>query len=113
MMDTRIPWTYDNDSKLTSAKDKASFKNQVPFSEEMYDIVKTALEMLTGRQKMGTDSLKNPSDLTVDERNSISKMSLTVEEAEWLVQAVELIVADAKVYGPPLKPVNKEFSPTE
>ena len=67
-----------------NARDKASFKNKVPFSEEIYETLKTSVELLSERIK--------------------SNKPLTVQQAEWLANAVEVIIQDANMYGPPERP---------
>lgn len=66
-----------------TARERASFKNKIPFSESMYEVLKTSIQLLTERMK--------------------SKAPLTIDEANWLSQAVETIIEDANMYGPPAR----------
>lgn len=76
-----------------TARERASFKNKVPFSEHMYETLKTTIQMLSDRIKTS-----NP---------------LSVQESEWLQTAVELIITDANLYGPPEKPKRIEEDGTQ
>lgn len=67
-----------------TAREKAQFKNKIPFDENMYEVLKTAIELLSKR-------INGPEPLSAD-------------EAGWLLNAVEAILADANMYGPPPKP---------
>jgi hypothetical protein len=67
-----------------------SFKNKVPFTEDVYETMKKAIELLSKRAR--TDP---PPEI------------LTVEEAKWFKSAIEVIIADAKKYGPPPRPARK------
>ena len=95
------PWVSDKAPK--SAKEKASFKNQVPFREEVYETVKGAIELLTKRLNMNKDLAM--SKLSLDEQAALSMKTLTVDEAQWLAAAVEVILDDAYKYGPPARPI--------
>ena len=75
-------WTQTNEPK--TAREKAQFKNKIPFDESMYEVLKTAIELLSRR-------INGPDPLSSD-------------EAAWLLTAVEIIIADAHTYGPPPKP---------
>ena len=76
-----------------TARDRASFKNKVPFSEEIYETLKTGIELLSERVK--------------------SKSPLTLEEANWLQNAAEVIIEDANKYGPPERPKRSADNDTE
>ena len=76
-------WTPAPEPK--TVRERASFKSKVPFNEEMYEILRTTIEILSDRIK--------------------SKAAITSEQAAWLQDAVELIIADAQQYGPPPRPV--------
>ena len=76
-------WTPAPEPK--TVRERASFKSKVPFNEEMYEILRTTIEILSDRIK--------------------SKAPITSEQAVWLQDAVELIIADAQQYGPPPRPV--------
>jgi hypothetical protein len=71
-----------------TARDMTDFKNKVPFSAEIYETIKGSIEVLNTRIQ--------------------GQEPLTREEAEWLILAVDEIVADAHKYGPPPRPVNTE-----
>lgn len=58
--------------------------SQVPFDEQMYEILKKSILLLSERSKTNTP--------------------LSLEDATWFKDAVELIIADAKAYLPPPKP---------
>lgn len=91
----RQVWTDDLDKNKLSTRAKTQFKNNVPFSADMYDTIKSAIELLTDRIQAD-----NPQPL--DE-----------EEAQWLENAVEVIIADAQMYGAPAKPVRREYPDEE
>jgi hypothetical protein len=99
--ESATPWVYDNSPK--SAKEKAAFKSQVPFSDDMYEAIKGTIELLNKRLKISTDSHKDPSQLTIDEAAELATKTLTVDEATWLSEAIEVILDDALRYGPPKK----------
>ena len=61
----------------------------------MYDTIKSAIELLTDRIQA-----ENPQPMGED-------------EAEWLKNAVEVIIADAQMYGAPAKPVRREHPDEE
>jgi hypothetical protein len=50
---------------IHSAREKASFKSQIPFSEETYDNLKGTIELLTRRMKAKAAAGKK--DMTIDE----------------------------------------------
>ena len=103
------PWVYDTSPK--SAKEKASFRNQVPFKDDVYGTLKGSIELLTKRLAMNKDlSGVEISKLSIDERAAMALKSLTVDEAQWLVDAVEVIIDDAYRYGPPPRPVKSADS---
>ena len=97
-----MPWVYDTAPK--SAREKAAFKNQVPFSDDLYEMIKNSIEILNKRLLISTNRHKDPSTLSIDEAAELRIKSLTTEEALWLTQAVEVIIADAQKFGPPEKP---------
>lgn len=68
----------------TNARERASFKSKIPFSESMYEVLKTSIELIAERMR--------------------SKAPLTIDEATWLTQAAETIIEDANLYGPPARP---------
>ena len=76
-------WIGTNEPK--TARDKASFKNKIPFNEDMYEILKSSIEILSDRMN--------------------TKQPLTTEQAVWLSNAIEIIIEDANKYGPPPKPI--------
>lgn len=82
-VDTKQAWVSTNEPK--TAREKASFKNKIPFNEEMYDVLKSSIEILSDRMS--------------------SKQPLTPDQAAWLSEAVEVILSDAKMYGPPARPI--------
>jgi hypothetical protein len=91
----RQMWTDDVDKDKLSTRAKTQFKNNVPFSADMYDTIKSAIELLTDRIQA-----ENPQPMGED-------------EAEWLKNAVEVIIADAQMYGAPAKPVRREHPDEE
>jgi hypothetical protein len=104
------PWVSDNAPK--SAKEKASFKNQVPFREDVYDTIKGAIELLTKRLNMKKDLTSiDMSKLSVDEKAALSMKTLAADEAHWLAAAVEVIINDAYMFGPPARPVKSNAAP--
>lgn len=86
---TKQPW-QDNRPEPKSARERVAFKNKVPFSEEMYGTIKSAIELLSKRS-----------------RSDPAPEVLSVEEATWLRGAVDRIIDDAKMYGPPARPERK------
>mmetsp|Transcript_13544 Transcript_13544/g.13137 ORF Transcript_13544/g.13137 Transcript_13544/m.13137 type:complete len:156 (-) Transcript_13544:490-957(-) len=94
------PWVYDTAPK--SAREKAAFKSQIPFSEETYDTLKGSIELLSRRMKA---KAAEGSDMSIDEKLEAEKLTLTLEEAKWLSNAVETLIEDAYKYGPPARPV--------
>eukprot|EP00601_Ochromonadales_sp_CCMP2298_P012832 CAMPEP_0173250236 /NCGR_PEP_ID=MMETSP1142-20121109/19471_1 /TAXON_ID=483371 /ORGANISM="non described non described, Strain CCMP2298" /LENGTH=112 /DNA_ID=CAMNT_0014182969 /DNA_START=85 /DNA_END=423 /DNA_ORIENTATION=+ len=80
--DVQVPWTAGEDKK--TARERAQFKNKVPFAPETYEVIKAAILLLTKRTSGGE--------------------KLTFEEAEWFRDAVDAIVDDAYKFGPPPKP---------
>ena len=106
------PWVPDKVPK--SAKEKASFKNQVPFREDVYDTIKGAIELLTKRLNMKKDMTAiDISKLSLDEKAALSMKTLAADEAQWLAAAVEVIIADAYMYGPPVRPVKSSAAPPD
>ena len=75
----QVAWTVV-DTENMSNREKAMFKNQVPFSEEMYETIKASINILTDRTDR--DNPQTPS----------------IDEALWFRDAVEAIVADAHRY---------------
>lgn len=67
-----------------TAREKASFSNKIPFNEDMYKVLKKAIELLSKR--------------------STDKTPVTKNEAEWFADAINVIIDDAKKFGPPPKP---------
>jgi hypothetical protein len=59
---TQEPWVYDTAPK--SAREKAAFKSQIPFSEDTYDTLKGAIELLSRRMKAKAAEGR---DMTIDE----------------------------------------------
>lgn len=90
------PWVYDTSPK--SAKQKAAFKNNVPFSDDVYETMKSSIDLLTRRMK----KREAGKDMSIDEANEATS-GLTIEEAKWLSNAVEILIEDAYKYGPPLR----------
>lgn len=86
---SKQPW-QDNRPEPKSARERVAFKNKVPFSEEMYGTIKSAIELLSKRS-----------------RSDPAPQVLSVEEATWLRGAVDRIIDDAKMYGPPARPERK------
>ena len=82
-VDTRQAWVSTSEPK--TAREKASFKNKIPFNEEMYEVLKSSIELLSDRMS--------------------TKQPLTPEQAAWLSNAVEIIISDANMFGPPARPV--------
>ena len=80
------PWV-DTRPEPKTARERVSFKNKVPFSDDMYETLKRTIELLSKRARTDPDPEK-----------------LTVDEAVWLKGAVEVILEDAKRYGPPPRP---------
>ena len=96
---TSLTRVYDNNSSSSSsssekkawqmveaktAREKASFSNKIPFSEDMYKVLKTSIELLS--------------------RRSTDKVPVSKEEAQWFADAIDVIIDDAKKYGPPPRP---------
>ena len=80
------PWLNTRPEPKT-ARDRVAFKNKVPFTDDMYETLKKCIELLSKRTR------SNP-----------APEMLTVDEAAWFKTAVESVIADAKLYGPPLRP---------
>lgn len=78
----KLPWVLNPEPK--TARERAQFKNKVPFSEEIYETIKRSIELLSERKNSG--------------------QNLSVDDAKWLKDAVEVIIADAHKYGPPSRP---------
>ena len=76
-----------------TARERASFSNKIPFSEDMYKVIKKAIEILSKR--------------------STDKTPITKAEAQWFTDAIDIIIDDAKKYGPPPKPVKRSADNTE
>ena len=74
------------DTESMSTREKAKFKNQVPFSEDMYETIKACITILSDRS-----NIENPKYPSAD-------------EAHWFKEAVEVILEDARMYGPPKRP---------
>lgn len=70
-----------------TARDRALFKNKVPFSEDMYQTIKRMIELLSER---------------VDSQNA-----LTVDDAKWFKSIIDDVIEDANMYGPPARPLSK------
>jgi len=90
-VDTKQAWVPTNEPK--TAREKASFKNKIPFNEEMYEVLKSSIELLSDRMS--------------------TKQPLTVDQVTWLSDAVEIIISDAKMFGPPARPVRSPDDKTE
>ena len=95
-MSEQQPWVYDTSPK--NAKQKAAFKNNVPFDDDVYETMKSSIELLTRRMK----KREAENDMSIDEANEATS-GLTIEEAKWLSDAVEVLIEDAYKYGPPLR----------
>ena len=68
-----------------NAREMSQFRNKIPFGDEMYDTLKWTVGTLSERMK----SKDKPLDMaTIDK----------------LDQAIEEIIADAHMYGPPKRP---------
>ena len=93
------PWVYDTSPK--SAREKAAFKNNVPFAPEVYETMKSSIDLLSKRMKRKTIGAEMSIDEALEAAGSIS-----LEEAKWLGEAVEILIEDAYKYGPPLRPAN-------
>lgn len=91
--DGKQAWVSDRPEPKT-ARERVSFKNKVPFSDDMYATLKRAIELLSERVR--TDPPGQP---------------LSKEDAAWLSTAVEAIIADAKKFGPPSRPERSASSP--
>jgi hypothetical protein len=90
------PWVYDTSPK--SAKQKAAFKNNVPFDDDVYETMKSSIDLLSRRMK----KREAGKDMSIDEASEATS-GLTIEEAKWLSNAVEILIEDAYKYGPPLR----------
>lgn len=86
-------WVNERPEPKT-ARERVSFKNKIPFSDDMYETLKKTIEMLSKRAR--TDPPPEP---------------LTVEEAKWFAKSIETILADAKMYGPPARPERSAAAP--
>lgn len=80
---------YIKDGKLKINPDipssgKSDFSKKVPFSEDMYKTIKRAIELLSAR--------------------STNEQPLSIEDAKWLKDAVDVIIEDAHKQGPPPPP---------
>lgn len=93
------PWVYDTSPK--SAREKAAFRSQVPFSQDIYETLKSSIELLSRRMKIKVEPGK---DMSIDEAREAAAGSLTLEEAKWLCDSVEMLIEDAYKYGPPIRP---------
>jgi hypothetical protein len=71
-----------------NAREMASFKNKIPFSETMYEKIKVTIELLNERARTG-----NP---------------LNQEQINTLRANTALIIEDAHKYGPPERPPRME-----
>lgn len=91
----QIPWTPRDEPQ--TARERAQFKNKVPFDEDIYEVMKATLKLFTKR--IG-NSERMP-------------QKLSVEEAQWLQSAVEMIIEDARMYGPPEKPISPPPPPMD
>lgn len=99
MSEGQEPWVYDTSPK--SAREKAAFRSQVPFSQDIYETLKASIELLSRRMKMKVEPGK---DMSIDEAREAAVSSLTLDEAKWLCESVEMLIEDAYKYGPPLRP---------
>lgn len=88
---SREKQSWESNTDGLSVKAKQEFKNKVPFSGDMYETIKTAVGLLSAR-------------------SSADKTLLTSEEAEWFSDAVEAIIEDANMYGPPKPTARVEIS---
>ena len=93
------PWVYDTSPK--SAREKAAFKNNVPFGPEVYETMKSSIDLLSKRMKRKTVGAAMSIDEALEAAGSIS-----LAEAKWLGEAVEILIEDAYKYGPPLRSIN-------
>lgn len=71
-----------------SSRDRAAFRNKIPFSEDMYNTMRKFIDILSKRIE--------------------SNSPISMEESSYLLEAVDIIIDDAKKYGPPVKPVRTQ-----
>mmetsp|Transcript_7958 Transcript_7958/g.11023 ORF Transcript_7958/g.11023 Transcript_7958/m.11023 type:complete len:182 (+) Transcript_7958:3-548(+) len=57
------PWTYSKPQESLTAREKASFKNKVPFDTSTYEVLKTAIELVSKR-------INEPEALSVEVEDS-------------------------------------------
>jgi hypothetical protein len=86
MATERKAWQSSRTEPLT-AREKAQFKNKIPFDEDMYEVLKTAIQILSKRIK------EEPVDAS---------------EAQWFESAIDIIMTDAKKFAPPPKPTHSK-----
>jgi hypothetical protein len=86
--------SWESNTDGLSAKAKQEFKNKVPFSDDVYETIKAAVNLLSAR-------------------SSKERTLLTRDEADWFAEAVEVIIEDANRYGPPKPPPRVEISEEE
>ena len=67
-----------------TARERASFKNKVPFDEGIYETIKKTIELLTHRLESGKP--------------------LQSSDTQWLRNNIPLIIDDANKYLPPERP---------
>lgn len=90
----QIAWDQQVDTESMSTREKAKFKNQVPFTEDMYETIKACVNILSDRS------------------NKENPKRATQEEAMWFKDAIEAIIEDAHLYGPPKRP-ERAISPPD
>ena len=73
----------------------------------MYETLKGSIEILTRRMKV--KKIDPTKDMSIDEALEATA-GLSLEEAKWLLESVELLIEDAYKYGPPLRPARIEES---
>lgn len=88
-------WDQQVDTESMSTREKAKFKNQVPFTEDMYETIKACVNILSDRSNR-----ENPKIPTQD-------------EAMWFKDAIEAVIEDAHLYGPPKRPERTAAPPPE
>ena len=73
-----------------TARERASYKNKVPFDEEIYETIKKTIELFTHRLESGKP--------------------LQASDIQWLRNNVPVIIDDAHKYSPPVRPPTSEKS---
>ena len=67
-----------------TARERASFKNKVPFDKDIYETIKKTMELFTHRLESGKPL--QPNDI------------------KWLRENIPVIIEDAHKYSPPERP---------